>query len=155
MASVLSGFLRLLWFLDSLPQALVWFVVLLVLLFLTLRLGGKARPTTGRPEAREEAARSELAELAELVRECETSPYARRVLARRLAQAAVALRAHREPVTARDAWEDLEEGRWPSSPALREVLHPGRAWAPRGYRKRLAQAIDELWTYAQGGKLDR
>lgn len=154
MASVLSGFLRVLWFLDSLPQALVWFVVLFVLLVLTLRLGGKVRPAKTGPEPRLERARSELAELAELVRECEASPYARRVLARRLGQAAVALRLHREPIVARQAWQELEEGHWPPSPALREVFHPGRTWGPRGYRRRLALAVDKLWTYAQGGKLD-
>lgn len=155
MASVLSGFLWLLWFLDSLPQALVWSVLLLVLLLLSLRLGGKGKLTPTAREPREGDARSNLVELTELVRECETSPHARRVLAQRLAQAAVALRLHREPIVARQAWDELEEGRWPPSPDVREVLHPGRVRSPRGYRRKLAQAVDELWTYAQGGKLDR
>lgn len=154
-AFVLSGFLRFLWFLDSLPQALVWSVLLLVLLFLTLRLGGKGKPSTVAQEPRVKDARSELVELTELIRECEASPHARRVLAQRLAQAAVALRLHREPIVARQAWEELEEGRWPPSPDLREMLRPGRPGSPRGYRRRLAQAVDELWMYAQGGKFDR
>ncbi|MCX7750978.1 MAG: hypothetical protein N2320_05525 [Candidatus Bipolaricaulota bacterium] len=153
-AALLDGVLRVLWFIDALPQALVWGALVLALLFLTSRLGGKGR-RRARP-ARQEAVPtwSELAELTGLVRDCDRSPAAQRVLAERLGRIAVALRVRREALPAGQAWEELEAGRWPPDPTLRAVLRPGRRPVPTGYRKQLAQAVDKLWLYAQGGQLD-
>ncbi len=153
-AAFLDGVLRVLWFIDALPQVLVWGVLVAALLYLTSRLGGKVR-RAGRPVRGDTAPiRSELAELADLVRACEGSPSAQRALGERLGKIAVALRLRREALPADQAWDELEAGRWPPDPELRAVLRPSRRLVPVGYRGKLVQAVDKLWLYAQGGELD-
>lgn len=146
------------WFFDSLPQDVVWLLLFIALAYLTLRLAGRVQPTR---EDRTQAAApqtSDLTELVHLVRRAEVSSLARWQLGRRLAQAAVALRVRREAVTSRQAWDALEEGRWPTRPELLAVLRPGHGWRVpmriADYPRHLRAAVDALWNYAKGGELD-
>lgn len=147
--------LRVLWFIDALPQVLVWGVLVVALLYLTTRLGGTGRRTVRTARLEATPVRSDLSELTDLVRACEGSPSAQRALGERLGKIAVALRVRREAVAADQVWEELEAGRWPPDPELQAVLRPSRRLVPLGYRGKLAQAVDKLWLYAQGGELDR
>lgn len=144
----------MLWFIDALPQAVVWGVLVLVLLVLTFRLGGRGRRPARAREPAGGPLRSELAELTKLVRACEGSVSAQRALGTRLGRIAVALRVRREALPPDQAWDELEAGRWPPDPELQAVLRPSRRLVPLGYRDKLAQAVDKLWLYAQGGELD-
>ncbi len=157
---VLDGVFYLVWFVDALPQALVWFGLLAILFVLTLRLRGAGRRRTRSvvDKSGSELLRSDLAAVVESIRRAESSAQARGELGRRLGQAAVALRVKREAIPARQAWDDLADGLWPPRPDLQAVLCPerGRGWLGprRGYVHDLARAVDQLWTYAQGGDFD-
>lgn len=155
-AWVLDGILRVIWFVDALPQVLVWVSLLVVLFALTIRLGKGRQPKELRADP--EPARSDLAQLVHCIRQADLSPHARSVLQKRLGRAAVALRLRREPIPPRQAWDDVTEGRWPADSDLQAVLLPERGRARlvprRGYTPQLARAVDWLWTYAKGGDLD-
>ncbi|MBP7725911.1 MAG: hypothetical protein KA136_00880 [Candidatus Bipolaricaulis sp.] len=155
---VFDALVRVVWFLDSLHQGIVWILVILTLGYLTLRLGARAgpRPTgTGRPSPQPRD-RSELASLVAVIERAVTSPRAREELAQRLAQVAVALRVRRDAVSPRQAWDDLEAGRWPPNHALSSILHPTRRlpFPAADYPQQLAAAVDTLSHYAKGGHLD-
>ena len=156
LAWVLDGVIRVIWFVDALPQALVWFALLVVLFALTVRLGKGGQPKELRTDP--ERTRSDLAQLVQCIRQADLSPHARWVLQKRIGQAAVALRLRRERIAPRQAWDDVAEGRWPADPDLQAVLLPERGRARlvprRGYTPQLARAVDWLWTYAKGGDLD-
>jgi hypothetical protein len=155
---ILDGIVYLVWFVDALPQTLVWFGLLAILFVLTLRLDkGRPRKAAAVPPL-SEPARSDLARLTECIQQAESSPHARRELQRRLGQTAVTLRVKREAIPPRQAWDDVVEGRWPAHPDVQAVLHPERGRAKlvprRGYVQQLARAVDGLWLYAQGGDFD-
>lgn len=155
---MLDLFLWVGWFFDSLPQDVVWLLLVVVLAILSLRVAGRGQQAReARPQAGGSTT-SDLAELVELVRRAEVSPLARWKLGRRLAQVAVALRVRREAIVPRQAWDDLEDGRWPTKPELLAVLRPGHGWRlpmrSADYPRKLRAAVDALWHYAQGGELD-
>ncbi|QAA76743.1 MAG: hypothetical protein BIP78_0977 [Candidatus Bipolaricaulis sibiricus] len=154
---ILDGIAYVIWFVDALPQALVWSALLVAVFVLSLRLrqGRPRRQSTERPAAAPTP--SELARLVACIRAGERSAHARGEIERRLGQVAVALRVKRESVTPRQAWDELTEGRWPTDPDLRAALHldRGRPGSRQGYAHQLARAVDKLWRYAEGGSLDR
>jgi len=155
---VFDALVRVVWFLDSLHQGVVWILVILTLGYLTLRLGARTgpRPTVTEHPSPQPRDRSELASLVAVIERAATSPRAREELAQRLAQVAVALRVRRDAVSPRQAWDDLEGGRWPPNQALFSVLHPNRRFPfpAADYPHRLAAAVDALSHYARGGHLD-
>jgi hypothetical protein len=154
----LNLLVRVGWFFEALPQDFVWILLVVVLGFLTLRLAGKRRPAMKIRTPVAEPTPSDLAELVHLVRRAEVSSSARRELGRRLAGAAVAMRVRREAIRSRQAWDDLEGGRWPRGATLRAVLHPGHGWnlplRHRDYSRQLQTTVDALWLYAQGGDFE-
>jgi len=158
-AAVLSLLVRVGWFFDGLPQHVVWVVLLIVLGYLTLLMTAKAKPAKEIRAPVTAPTPSDLAELVRLVRWAEFSFLARSKLGRRLAGAAVALRVRQEAIPSRQAWDDLEEGRWPRNAQHLAVLRPGQGWrlpmrnAP--YPRQLQDTVDALWNYAKGGKIDR
>lgn len=155
---ILWAVVRAIWLLDSLDQGLVWVVLLVLLASLTLRLGPRTRAVRTGPRASVAPQPSELASLARTIRRAGTSPSARHELAGRLRGIAVELRTRREAIPTQRAWEELEEGKWPPHPAVAAVLRPRDAHAPRArwgdHLGTVAQAVNALWNYAQGGKLD-
>jgi len=159
-AWILDGIVYLVWLVDALPQILVWFGLLAVLLVLTLRLGrgGPRKPKDVAGFLPSEPAQSDLAQLTACIRHAESLPHARWVLRQRLGKTAVGLRMKREAISQRQAWDDVTEGRWPAHPDLQTVLHAergGARWVPRrGYVQQLARAVDRLWLYAEGGDID-
>ncbi|MFZ2348745.1 MAG: hypothetical protein WAW99_00745, partial [Candidatus Bipolaricaulis anaerobius] len=62
----------------------------------------------------------------------------------------------RDAVSPRQAWDDLEAGRWPPNHALSSILHPTRRlpFPAADYPQQLAAAVDTLSHYAKGGHLD-
>ncbi|MBC7093665.1 hypothetical protein H5T53_06645 [Candidatus Bipolaricaulota bacterium] len=157
---VVAPLIRLGWLVDAVPQGLVWLVLVGGVAVLVARM---LMPVAGRrPPGRAPAPSSrpsQLAELAQLIRRADASPWARRRLAARLSRTAVALRARREGVPPRQAWQEIRADRWPARPELRAALHPEDAWRTwfprRGWRHILARAVDALWWYAKGGDVDR
>ncbi len=146
------------WFLDSLDQAVVWALVVTALLFLSLSLAGRVKRERAPRGRAEPSVPSELAEVVTLVRRAEFSSLARRRLGRRLSRAAVALRVRREAIPLHQAWDDLDEARWPRKPELSAVLRPGHGWRLpmrlADYPRQLRGTVDSLWDYAKGGDLD-
>lgn len=157
-AALLGVLMRLVWAVDALPQVVVWGAVVVLLGWLTLRLGKRRKRAGAAVYAAPEPTRSDLAELADVIRRSSASSHARAVLRRRLGRTAVALRVRREPIILHQAWEDLDEGRWPRHADLQQVLsreHVGWGWKMRvGYVQHLSRAVEALWRYAQGGSLD-
>lgn len=149
---------RAIWFVDSLHQGLVWTVFLAVLGYLTVRLGARARTGRVPPPSSVQPEPSELTRLANVIRRARTSPVARRELARRLTQTAVVVRAQREGIPLRQAWDDIESGKWPPNPALAAVLRPRDIRALPARRgdplREIDRAVSALWNYARGGNLD-
>ncbi len=143
--------LRLFLFLDSLPQGLVWVLVLVVVAFLGLRML-QFFPNEPRSKARKGRTPEVLPgrELVVLLRRVSYSPWARRALRHRLARILVALRTEREPVSASQIWQELRSGRWPGDNALGRFLRGEEA---PDFQTALTKALDELWRYAEGGEL--
>ncbi len=155
---ILWAVARVIWFIDSLHQGLVWTVLLAILACLTLRLGARARAVRTAPRPSAAPQPSELTSLARTIRRAGTSPSARHELASRLGRIAVVLRAQREAIPVRRAWDELEDGEWPPHPALAAVLRPRDIRTlplQRGdHLRQIDTAVNALWNYAQGGKLD-
>ena len=99
-----------------------------------------------------------LTQLFEEVRYGHKAIEPRRELAGRLGRTAVVLRAQREAIPLRRAWDEIEGGEWPPHPALAAVLRPCDIRTPplrRGdHLRTVDRAVSALWNYAQGGKLD-
>lgn len=155
---ILDGIAHLMWFIEALPQALIWFTLLAVLVAVSLRLVPATRQRVSGAPPRSEPPRSDLIELADNIRQAEFSPHARWVLRQRLGQAAASVRARRDAFPFRQVWEDIQEGRWPADPDLRAILHPERGRARlvphRGFAQQLERALDALWSYGRGGGFD-
>ncbi|MBC7220032.1 hypothetical protein H5T55_00860 [Candidatus Bipolaricaulota bacterium] len=155
---ILRAVARVIWFIDSLHQGLVWTVLLAILAYLTLRLGARARAVRTAPRPSVAPQPSELASLAGTIRRAGMSPSARHELAGRLRGIAVELRTQREAIPTQRAWEELEDGTWPPHPALAAVLRPRDSRTPplqRGdHLRQIDRAVNALWNYAQGGEFD-
>ncbi|MCR4392586.1 MAG: hypothetical protein NUV94_07515 [Candidatus Acetothermia bacterium] len=158
---VVAPLIRLWWLVDAVPQGLVWVVLVGGVAVLVARMlmpgAGRRRPPGRAPAPSSRP--SQLAELVQLIRRADASPWARRRLAARLSRTAVALRARRAGIPPGQAWQEIRADRWPARPELRAALHPEDAWRTRfphrGWRHVLARAVDALWGYAKGGDVDR
>ena len=157
-AWILDGIVYLIWFVEALPQVLVWFTVLALLIVVTLRLVPARKRRDFRAALPLDGRRSDLLEVADQIRQAEFSPLARWVLRQRLGHAAASLRVKREAILSGQAWDDIEKGRWPAHPDLQAVLRPERGRARlvphRGFAQQLERALGALWSYARGGDLD-
>lgn len=142
--------LRVFLILDSLPQGLVWLLVLLVLSFLALKFFHVFRAEAPQKEKRGSPPSLFLRDLVFLLRRARYSPWARRAVRWRLARIAVALRTERELVSPDQVWEEIRDGRWPKDPVLSGFL---RGEGRGNFLKELEEALDSLYRYAEGGEL--
>ena len=161
MAALLTEpLVRLWWFIDSLPQRLMWGALALLGLLVTFLLGrGPRRERPGselESPPRRSPSQTQIDHLARLIRLAETSPWAREALGRYLRERAAGLRALREGIDLEEAREEIHQGRWPTDPRLAEVLRPEREGRDRhydydyDYAAKLVYVLDFLECYAKG-----
>ncbi len=118
-------FLYVGWFVDRLPQVLVWGTLVFLGVLVSRRMGRRRRPVR-RLQASSALSEDGLQTLARQIRMSDRSLWARRRLGARLSRTAVAIRVRREGVEPETAWRELRSGHWPGDERLAEVLRPPR-----------------------------
>ncbi len=150
-----TPFLYVGWFLDRLPQVLVW-GTLMVLGVLVARRMGQRRAHAGFRQRLPLPSRDELAVLAHQIKMSDRSLWARRRLGARLSRTAVAIRVRREGVEPELAWRELRAGHWPADTILAEVLRPPRRGRMRDtYAKDLERSLSLLEGWRRGEDLEQ
>ncbi len=148
-AAIVDPVMRLLARLDALPRAVVWSVAAAAGAgagFLALAGLGRTGPPPPQPSHPSPGPREALGEV---IRAAESSPTARSDLAARLLPVATVLGAPLHEAFMADRGGVPDDGR-PETPALPVVLRACPGVPPGGYRSRLAQALTELETRAEG-----
>jgi len=156
---LLDAVLWLLWFLDALPQILVWGIVCGIggWLLLTAFLKDASVRSMDRPRAC--PTRRDLHDLAELIRDARRRPAARRALGRRLTEVAAPLHARCTGTPPKVALNEIHDGLWPPDPAMRAILHPPsepdrcRSMSPAVYDRMVARVLDMLEQYDERGHI--
>ncbi len=120
-----TPFLYLGWFVDRLPQVLVW-GTLVVLGVLVSRRMGRRQARVRRFHEPSVPSQDGLETLARQIRMSDRSLWSRRRLGARLSRTAVAIRVRREGLEPEVVWRELRSGQWPRDKRLAEVLRPPR-----------------------------
>ncbi len=147
--------IRVWWYIDAVPDVVLWIVVVLAGLWWVVR--------PRRPAERQAAAGANTRKssgqgvdlLAWHIRAARRSPGAQRLVGERLARLAVLFRSANEGVPLEVGMNDVREGRWPRDERLTRVLRPARsAGFRRSYLDDVRVALEVLERMAEGESND-
>ena len=158
LVALIRPVLMLFWFIDVLPEIVVWAVVVILGAVVALRARG-ALPHPHhhtRLETKKApvsfAENETVASIASLVKRVETSGVARDVLGRHLAELAVSLLCRRRCISPPEAWRLMHREQWPTDQRVYGVLFPEQTSHPAGeHLQDLEYAVRFLEHYDRGG----
>jgi hypothetical protein len=149
----------LFWFIDVLPEVVVWVVV--VILGAVLAMWDRGSLTSRRPQREGEKAPVSSTEnkgvdsISNLIQRAQVSSVARNIVGWQLAGVAVTLLCRRRCISPREAWQLMYREKWPMDQRVYGVLFPQQTLYPANeYLQNLGYAVSFLEHYDRGSMND-
>ena len=157
LVALIRPVLMLFWFIDILPEIVIWAMVVILGAAVALRARQALPPHHHTQQESEKALVSSkesamVTSIASLVQHAETSSVARDVLGRHLAELAVSLLCRRRCISPPEAWRLMHREQWPTDQRVYGVLFPEQTSHPAGeHLQDLEYAVRFLEHYDRGG----
>jgi hypothetical protein len=133
---VIIPFLKVLRFVDDLPQDLIWFFFIGIILFFAYKTLIKWKIPWSKSRRTQVVNQGQIEVLAELIRKANQGDYFRERLAQYLCDLTLKIIAHRERLTPEIMKERLKSGTLDVPPEILAYLQAGLIWDSPHYRKR-------------------
>jgi hypothetical protein len=134
--NVIIPFLKVLRFLDDLPQDLIWFFFIGIILFFAYKTLIKWKIPWSKSRRTQVKNQGQIEVLAELIRKANQGDYFRERLAQYLGDLTLNILAHRERLTPEIMKERLKSGTLDVPPEILVYLQAGLIWDSPHHRRR-------------------